>query len=97
MTASLAFDLRDDKGRYEADATLKNLKAEQINPVIKNLGMAEAESFNLKSLNYRSKGDFKSATGSMEMIYNDLDINIYQKDAETKEVEEKKLFPSWPI
>ncbi len=91
MTARLAFDLRDDKGRYEADATLKSLKAEQINPVIKNLGMSEAESFNLKSLNYRSKGDYNSATGSMEMIYNDLNINIYQKDAETKKVEEKKL------
>jgi len=91
MTARLAFDLRDDKGRYEADATLTKLKAEQINPVIKNLGMAETESFNLKSLNYTSKGDAKTATGSMELIYSDLKVNIFQKDEETKKLEEKKV------
>gem|GEM_PF-2149450 len=91
MTARLAFDLRDDKGRYEADATLTKLKAEQINPVIKNLGMAETESFNLKSLNYTSKGDAKTAIGSMQLIYSDLKVNIFQKDEETKKLEEKKV------
>ncbi|MBK9553212.1 MAG: hypothetical protein IPO45_13705 [Saprospiraceae bacterium] len=53
--------------------------------------MAETESFNLKSLNYTSKGDAKTATGSMELIYSDLKVNIFQKDEETKKLEEKKV------
>lgn len=91
MTARLAFDLRNDQGNFEADATLTGLKPEQINPVIKNLGMAQTESFNLKSLNYRSKGNTKSATGSMELIYSDLKVDFLEKDEETKQVKEKKV------
>jgi hypothetical protein len=53
--------------------------------------MAETESFNLKSLNYTSKGDTKTAIGSMELIYSDLKVNIFQKDEETKKLEEKKV------
>lgn len=90
MDARIALKLGDRSGTYEADATLRNLNAPQINPVLRGLAQAEAATFSLHNLSYKSRGNTRAATGSMKMNYSALNIRLLTRDEETNKLEEKK-------
>lgn len=82
---------KTDDGIFDVSATLEKINAEQLNPVTVPLAQASVKSFDIARLNYFIKGSEKTGTGSLSMIYNNLDVELQKLDENNKAKDRKFL------
>lgn len=84
VTAGFIFDLAKYKnGNFNVTASLGALQAEALNPITVPLGMLKVNTVNIKSLNVTMKGDNYQGTGTVKMIYDDLNITALKSTGDT--------------
>jgi hypothetical protein len=74
MHTVFRFNLADKSGGFHVTASITNLNAPQMQPLIKAMTSAEMQSFNLHRLDYVITGNESSGTGQLRMIYGDMDV-----------------------
>jgi hypothetical protein len=84
VTAGFIFDLAKYKnGNFNVTASLGALQAEALNPITVPLGMLKVNTVNIKSLDVIMKGDNYQGTGTVKMIYDDLNITALKSSGDT--------------
>lgn len=84
VTAGFIFDLAKYKnGNFNVTASLGALQAEALNPITVPLGMLRVNTVNIKSLDVTMKGDNYQGTGTVKMIYDDLNITALKSAGDT--------------
>ncbi len=84
VTAGFIFDLAKYKtGNFNVTASLGALQAEALNPITVPLGMLKVNTVNIKSLDVTMKGDNYQGTGTVKMIYDDLNITALKSTGDT--------------
>ncbi len=84
VTAGFIFDLAKFKnGNFNVTASLGALQAEALNPITVPLGMLKVNTVNIKSLDVSMKGDNYQGTGTVKMIYEDLNITALKSSGDT--------------
>jgi hypothetical protein len=86
------FYLDSTDGRYDAVGKIKNITAEQLNPLAFPLANVQINSFNIRSLDFVVSGSNYEAIGNVHMRYNNLSITLKKTDEETGETKTKKFF-----
>ena len=77
------FYLDSMNGRYDASGSLKNISANQINPLASSLANVQINSFNIVNLDFKVRGADQEAFGDVRMRYNNLSITLRKTDEET--------------
>lgn len=80
---SFKFYLDSMNGKYEANGQVKNINAQQLNPVAKPLANVFLNSFNVHELTFNVKGEDYVATSNVRMKYNNLSLSLFKTDEET--------------
>lgn len=84
VTAGFIFDLAKYKnGNFNVTASLGALQAEALNGITVPLGMLKVNTVNIKSLDIIMKGDNYQGTGTVKMIYDDLNITALKSSGDT--------------
>jgi len=83
-------DLNAPNGKFEMDGEIKNMNFEDFNPLTKPLAVTTL-SGRLNLLTFSIRGDDLSSTGKLTMLYNDLKLETFKLNSETKILERKKF------
>ena len=84
LTAGFLFDLAKYKtGNFSVTASLGALQADALNGITIPLGMLKVNSVNIKSLDASISGDNYQGTGTVKMIYDDLNITALKAADDT--------------
>jgi hypothetical protein len=81
LHAVFAFDGRSPSGKFTVEASLKDLDADHLNPVITALAKASVSSFHLDQLSCVISGDEHGASGSLHMRYRGLQLELFKAGA----------------
>lgn len=84
MNAVFRFNLMDRSGGFSVAATITNLSAPQMKPLIKAMTSAEMQSFNLHRLDFVMSANEISGVGQLRMKYGDMDILLNKVDEDGK-------------
>jgi hypothetical protein len=91
MNLNIKFYLNAPNGRFDAEGSVKNVSAEQLNAVAEPLANTRLQSFDMHQLAFQVHGDDFGATSTVRMRYNNLFIVLQKQDEETGEVSTKKF------
>jgi hypothetical protein len=80
---SWKFFLDATDGRYEADGRIKNISADQLNPVSKPIAGIQLNSLQLHDVAFHVNGNDNNAVSDVQMTYNDLYLTIKKTDTAT--------------
>jgi hypothetical protein len=85
--------LNDHQGRFQLDATLGEMPAVALNPLLRPMALAELEKGKINSLQYHMNATNLHAKGTVLIKYDDLKIKLLKKD-EDKNKYKTKFFPT---
>jgi hypothetical protein len=83
---SFVFNLTDKVYAYSYSGHLAPMPLEVVNPLIMPLALIKLKSGALKSLDFSIKGDQRTSTGTLHLLYNDLDIELLNRNFDDKVV-----------
>ena len=76
LNVKIDFNLTDKSGAFSYSGSLGNFNMQKLNPLSKSLGLVEIESGNIQHVDFKAAGNLKSASGSMNMLYTNLKVNL---------------------
>lgn len=86
------FHLNDAQaGGFEVSADIEKLDAAQLNPITVPLAQTSVKSFNMHEMHYYIRGNERSGTGSLRMLYDDLQVELNEKDEDDGKMKKKGL------
>jgi hypothetical protein len=91
VSLSLKLYLDSTNGRFDASGFVKNVSAAQLNEVAVPLANVQINSCNIHDLRFNVSGEDYSATGNVQMRYNNLSLTLRKMDEETGQVKTKKF------
>ena len=92
LTAVIKFPLNQYKsGNFNARLTLGKIDPVALASVTKPLGLFAADKGMINKLEANIKGNNKSASGNVLLLYNDLKISLYEKEDDEKGLDKKGL------
>jgi hypothetical protein len=84
VEATFIFDLDKYKtGNFSVTASLGAIKEDAINPITIPLGMLKINTLSLKSMDVTIKGNNNQGTGTVKMIYDDLNVTALKTAGDT--------------
>lgn len=83
IQANFRFYLDSAEGRFDAQGTLKNITAKQINPISLALANIEVPSATIETLQFSVRGEDYGADADVRMQYSNLAITFLKRDKET--------------
>lgn len=90
--AVFTFHLNDAQaGGFEVNADMEKLNAAQLNPITVPLAQASVKSFNMHEMHYYIRGNERSGTGNLRMLYDDLQVELREKDEDDGKMKKKGL------
>lgn len=91
FTTSINFYLDSVDGRFDAQGTVDNVSATQLNAVSVPLANTSLQSFNMQKLKFAVQGNDYEATSNVQMRYNNLFVILKKQDDETGATTTKKF------
>jgi len=92
LHAIFTFHLNEaDNGGFEVRADISKLEASQLNAVSIPLAQASVKSLDVRDLHYYAAGNEHTATGSLRMLYKNLEIDLTKKDEDDGKIKKRKL------
>ena len=82
LNLAFTFNLTDDTYNYSYKGHLNPMDIAVANPAIMPLGMVKVKSGRVKSLDFNVHSTQKTSTGTVNLLYNNLDIELLRKDDE---------------
>ncbi|WP_231458614.1 MULTISPECIES: hypothetical protein [unclassified Pedobacter] len=91
LNIKIDFNLTDNNGSFSYSGSLGKFNLQNLNSLSKNLGLVEIESGNVQQINFQAKGNLRSASGTMTMLYNNLKVKLLSDNIDGKGTKEKGL------
>lgn len=91
IAARFNFYLDSTEGQFDADGTIKNVTATQLNALAEPMANTRLQSFDMHRLTFAIRGDNFSTTGNVQMLYNNLFVVLRKQDEETGAMSTKKF------
>jgi hypothetical protein len=91
VNINLRLFTQDEKGKFTADGNIEGADATVFNQIIQPMGMANIESGKLNHCEFHLQGNDYGATGTVTVLYNDLKVNLLEKDQEDGQYKSRKL------
>jgi len=91
FTAVIKMKLNDLNGKFQLDATLGELNAVLLNPLLKPMALAKLDRGKIKSLHYNLNATNTTGIGKLTILYEDLSIKLLKKDDEKNKYKTKVL------
>jgi hypothetical protein len=91
LSVNIDFNLTSPSGAFAYSGSLGNFNLKDLNPLSKSLGLVEIESGNIKQIHFDVKGDWRTAKGSMGMLYNNLKIKLLSDNIDGEGTKKKIL------
>ncbi|WP_316830297.1 hypothetical protein [Pedobacter aquatilis] len=76
LNVKIDFNLTDKNGAFAYSGSLGKFDFKNLNALSKNLGLIEIESGNVQHIDFKANGNLRSASGSMNMLYNNLKVKL---------------------
>jgi hypothetical protein len=80
LQAFLKFAPSDSKKVFEWGGNLDSMDIRTFNPFVENVASVSIKSGTIKSLRFNAKSDYDVTRGEMILYYNNLKINILERD-----------------
>lgn len=93
FTAGIRFRLNDPTGRFQLDAELGEIKAAELNDLLRPMALAELDKGDIHSLKYHLDATNTHGKGTLVFKYSDLKVKLLKKD-DDKNKYKTKFFPS---
>lgn len=74
LQARFIFNLKDPSGAFSVRSTITNLDAGQLQPLALAMTATDLQSFDLHRLEYAIDGNENGGTGSLRLLYDNMDI-----------------------
>ncbi|GAB2985390.1 hypothetical protein GCM10027049_25040 [Mucilaginibacter puniceus] len=84
LDVHFSFNLTDKLASYSYKGKLGTMNLRDINSVIMPLAMVKVTSGNLKEFTFNIKGNSKSSSGRVQLLYNDLKVKLLKADTAKK-------------
>jgi hypothetical protein len=91
FTANINMRLNDRQGKFQMDASLGELDAVTLNPLLKPMALAELKKGKIKSLHYHLDATNTRGRGKLMIRYDDLGIKLLKKDDDKNKYKTKFL------
>ena len=84
LSLSFVFNLSDKAYAYQYQGHLAPMPLAAINPVVMPLALVRIKKGQLNALDFSITGDQKKSSGSLRLLYNDLDVDLLNSDYHNK-------------
>jgi hypothetical protein len=91
LKTNWTFYLFDPGGRFEVSGNAGSINGSALNPLIEPMGPAHIKEGELNSLTFDFDGNDYSMNGTVKMTYNDLKVDLLEKDKGATETDKKFL------
>ena len=91
IAASFVFYLDSSNGRFDAEGSIKNVTAAQLNTISVPLSNTQIPSLTIHSLHFKVRGEDFTARADVQMHYNNFSIVLRKIDEETGAVVTRKF------
>jgi hypothetical protein len=91
LDLTFTFHLDSADGRFDANGSILDLTALQLNGIAEPLANTRLQSFNMHRLDFFVSGDDFTATASVKMKYDNLFLVLQKRDESTGEMSTKKF------
>jgi hypothetical protein len=91
ITTRFKLYLDSANGRFDADGSIKNITAAQLNPIAENLASMRLNSLNIQEVSFSLTGNDFKGVGSVRMVYDGLNVDVLKRDEKTGDVETNKF------
>lgn len=91
MSTEFRFHLDSANGRFDAQGSVTNVNAEQLNKLAMPLANVHLQSFDIHRLDFQVTGEDYGARANVQMRYNNLALVLRKTDEETGETKTKKF------
>lgn len=91
LAARFTFYLGSANGRFDAEGTVKNLTAPQLNPLAESLASIRINSLQISEVNFALKANDQRGWGRVTMLYNGFEVEVLKQNKETGDVETKRF------
>ncbi|RYF26287.1 MAG: hypothetical protein EOO42_01855, partial [Flavobacteriales bacterium] len=89
LNVKLDFNLTDQNGAFSYSGSLGKFDFKNLNSLSKNLGLIEIESGNVQHIDFKANGNLRTASGSMNMLYNNLKVKLLSDNIDGEGTKEK--------
>ncbi|MCX3264300.1 AsmA family protein [Pedobacter agri] len=89
LNVKLDFNLTDQNGAFNYSGSLGKFDFKNLNSLSKNLGLIEIESGNVQHIDFKANGNLRTASGSMNMLYNNLKVKLLSDNIDGEGTKEK--------
>ncbi|AZI24994.1 hypothetical protein EA772_06390 [Pedobacter sp. G11] len=89
LNVKLDFNLTDQNGAFSYSGSLGKFDFKNLNSLSKNLGLIEIESGNVEHIDFKANGNLRTASGSMNMLYNNLKVKLLSDNIDGEGTKEK--------
>jgi len=84
------FDLLQHKaGHFSSEISMKGFDGNIVNSIAKPLGLMAVDKGQVKEVKINIKGNQHSASGSIHLLYNDLKVSLFEKEADEDDLDKK--------
>jgi hypothetical protein len=91
LKTSWTFYLFDPKGRFKVSGSAGSIDGQALNSLAEPMGPAHIRDGQLNSLTFDLEGNDLSMNGTVKMTYNDLKVDVLEKDKGATETDKKFL------
>jgi len=91
LNLKIDFNLIDEDGAFRYSGSLSQFNFQKLNPLSKALGLVEIESGNIQHIDFKARGNLRSASGSMNMFYSNLKLKLLSDNIDSKGTKKKKF------
>jgi len=91
LKTNWTFYLFDPKGRFKVSGSAGSIDGLALNPLVEPMGPAHIREGKLNDLIFDFTGDDYSMSGTVKMTYNDLKVDLLEKDKGATETDKKFL------
>ena len=91
LDVRFTFFLNEPEGRFNAEGSIRNVQASQLNGLAEPLAGIRLQSLDLQELRFRLQGDEYTARGEVGMRYRNLYLVLQKEDKETGLLKTKKF------
>ncbi|GAB3180147.1 AsmA family protein [Telluribacter humicola] len=91
LNAYFNFNMASDNGTFNCGGSMRDFSIKQINPVTRALAKASVESGQLNLLKFQMQANSYESHITMQMLYNNLEVNVLKQDDESGKLEKRSL------
>jgi hypothetical protein len=89
LNVKIDFNLTDNNGAFTYSGNLGKFDLKNLNPLSKALGLIEIESGDIQHIDFSAKGNLRSASGKMNMLYTNLKVKLLSDNIDGEGTKEK--------